>query len=324
MKNRLSLSSLPPRRGEDRACPEPAEGMRMKPYLMGFALIVALLVVGCGQGTYPLDIFYEMHYQQTFKSHEPPRMAGVVGAVPVDWVPVPKSTSFNTGEHLFNVNCSMCHGSDGKGRGVVLEMMRDSYGYKPIIDPPDLTDNPPGSIVGILQATSRPFGPDSVMPPFAKLLTPAERLAIAEFIGAPSGSTTEEVVKPPKPPETPGKLEISVNGDDLQFDKNLLPEVSAGSQVVLVFANVSGINQHNWVLVKAGTKDAVAQRGVVAGLQSGWLQSGDADVLANTNLLDPGATVELKFDAPAAGTYQFVCTFPGHAATMFGDFVVTP
>ena len=29
----------------------------LKPYLMGFGLIVALLVVGCGQGTYPLDIF---------------------------------------------------------------------------------------------------------------------------------------------------------------------------------------------------------------------------------------------------------------------------
>jgi len=86
MKNRLSLSSLFPRRGKARACPEPAEGMGMKPYLIGFALIVAFLVVGCGQGTYPLDIFYEMHYQQTFKSHEPPRMAGVESAVPVDWV----------------------------------------------------------------------------------------------------------------------------------------------------------------------------------------------------------------------------------------------
>ena len=50
----------------------------------------------------------------------------------------------------------------------------------------------------------------------------------------------------------------------------------------------------------------------------------NADVLVNTDLLDPGATGEIKFEAPAAGTYQFVCTFPGHGATMFGDFVVTP
>ena len=159
------------------------------------------------------------------------------------------------------------------------------------------------------------------MPPFAKLLTLDERVAIAEYIGAPSVPTTKE---PPKPPGQAGVLEISVNGDALQFDKNLLPEVSAGSQVVLVFANVSGINQHNWVLVKAGTKDAVAQRGVGAGPQNSWLQPGDSDVLADLKLLGPGETGELIFVAPAAGTYQFVCTFPGHGATMFGDFVVIP
>ena len=68
---------------------------------MGLAIFGSLAAISCTQGTYPVDLFYEMHYQQTFKSHEPPRMAGVVGAVPVDWVPVPKSTSFNTGEHLW-------------------------------------------------------------------------------------------------------------------------------------------------------------------------------------------------------------------------------
>ena len=30
----------------------------------------------------------------------------------------------------------------------------------------------------------------------------------------------------------------------------------------------------------------------------------------------------VKFTAPSAGTYQFVCTFPGHNFTMFGDFTV--
>ncbi|MQG65022.1 MAG: azurin, partial [SAR202 cluster bacterium] len=39
-------------------------------------------------------------------------------------------------------------------------------------------------------------------------------------------------------------------------------------------------------------------------------------------LLDPGASGEVTFTAPASGTYQFVCTFPGHNFTMFGDFIV--
>ena len=118
------------------------------------------------------------------------------------------------------------------------------------------------------------------------------------------------------------ELEISVNGDALEFDQDSF-EVSSGIEVVLVFDNVSGINQHNWVLVKPGTKDDVVARGTQCP-DNGWLQPDDPDVIAHTKLLDPGDTGEARFTAPAAGTYQFVCTFPGHSLTMYGDFVVTP
>ena len=152
----------------------------LKPYLMGFGLIVALLVVGCGQGTYPLDIFYEMHYQQTFKSHEPPRLSGPESAVPVDWVVAPQSTSFNTGEHLFNVNCSMCHGATAKGDGPVLEKMIADYRYEWAVDP-DLTSTGvvamgPGGMKGFM------FSGVVVMPSFKKLLTIEEMNLISEYI----------------------------------------------------------------------------------------------------------------------------------------------
>jgi cytochrome c len=152
----------------------------VKPYLMGFVLIVTLLVVGCGQGTYPLDIFYEMHYQQTFKSHEPPRLSGPESAVPVGWVPAPKSTSFNTGEHLFNVNCSMCHGATAKGDGPVLQKMMTDYGYTPAVDP-DLTSTGvvamgTGGMMGFMKSGV------VVMPNFKKLLTTEEMDLIAEYV----------------------------------------------------------------------------------------------------------------------------------------------
>ena len=44
-------------------------------------LVAALALAGCTSGTYPVDIFYEQHYQQSYKSHEPPRLEGVAGAV---------------------------------------------------------------------------------------------------------------------------------------------------------------------------------------------------------------------------------------------------
>ena len=182
-------------------------------------------------------------------------------------------------------------------------------------------------LIGVLMMLAAACGGDDAAPTFtrgpATAVPPTAVPSTTEPVATTAPADTVTPADTVAPSLGGESLTISVDGDALSFDTSNF-EVSAGSEVVLVFDNVSTINQHNWVLVKAGTKDAVAQRGVVAGLQSGWLQSGDADVLANTNLIDPGATVELKFDAPAAGTYQFVCTFPGHAATMFGDFVVTP
>ena len=42
--------------------------------IAGLALVAALAAVGCTSGSYPVDIFYEQHYQQSYKSHEPPRL----------------------------------------------------------------------------------------------------------------------------------------------------------------------------------------------------------------------------------------------------------
>lgn len=120
---------------------------------------------------------------------------------------------------------------------------------------------------------------------------------------------------------TGGPLSIDVVGDALTFTEESF-DVNAGDAVTLNFVNSSASNQHNWVLVRDGTKDAVAANGTAAGPVNGWLDPADAAVLAASALLEPGASEELVFTAPAAGTYQFVCTFPGHNITMFGDFIV--
>ena len=331
MKIELTNLSNPIRMQVPRPC---------KKVLLGICLVVGLITLaGCSQGSYPLDIFYEMHYQQSFKSHEPPRLSGVAEAVP--WFPAPRSTAFeaNTGRYLFEVNCSMCHGAGGEGDGPVLSTIVNTYGYE-LIDaiPPDLTSPQVrgmgiGGIQGFMSSGA------VLMPSFEKLLNAQERRAIAEYIVTlPSAATThtEEVqsaspaptvppapTAPPAPSVGAGTIEISVNIDDLEFDVVALPEVVAGSEVVLVFNNASTINQHNWVLVRPGTKDSVATRGTgFAG--DGWIQPQDPDVIASTSLLSPGESGEVRFTAPQSGAYQFVCTFPGHNATMFGDLVVVP
>ena len=128
---------------------------------------------------------------------------------------------------------------------------------------------------------------------------------------------------PTPTPTPPGTLEISVTGDTLRFDKDRL-EAAVGAEVEVTFRNVSSFNQHNFVVVRAGTKDAVAADGLVVGLDDDYVEPGDERVIANTPVVSPGGTEVLRFSAPAAGNYQFVCTVPGHNVTMFGDFVVTP
>jgi|TARA_Y100000310_G_C20253367_1_gene610165 azurin len=116
-------------------------------------------------------------------------------------------------------------------------------------------------------------------------------------------------------------LVIDVNGDALQFDLDSLT-ATEGSDVVVTFNNSSSVNSHNWALVEAGTKDAVATDGLAAGQDNHWLPVNDSRVVGSTIVLGPGESADATFTAPAAGTYQFVCTFPGHNFTMFGEFTV--
>ena len=53
------------------------------------AFIASLIAVGCAEGSYPVDIFYEMHYQPSHHSQQPPRLMPPAGAVPITGKDVP-------------------------------------------------------------------------------------------------------------------------------------------------------------------------------------------------------------------------------------------
>jgi azurin len=117
------------------------------------------------------------------------------------------------------------------------------------------------------------------------------------------------------------EFQVDVNGDALEFRHDVmfaLPDV----EITVTFNNSSSVNSHNLVIVLSSTKDAVAADGITAGPANDWVPPRDNRVIANTSLLGPGETGEVRFPAPQPGFYQFVCTFPGHNFTMFGDFIV--
>ena len=85
--------------------------------------------------------------------------------------------------------------------------------------------------------------------------------------------------------------------------------------------------QHNLVIVQPGALEEIGMAGNEmakdpAGIKKHFVPVSDK-VLHATQLIDPNAGVVLRFKAPQkAGSYPFVCTFPGHWVVMNGTMVV--
>jgi azurin len=72
---------------------------------------------------------------------------------------------------------------------------------------------------------------------------------------------------------------------------------------------------HNFVLLKKGTntKDFIEKS--AAATETDYIAPAVKDkVIAATGMVGPGETADVTFTAPPAGTYEFVCSFPGHYA----------
>jgi azurin len=86
---------------------------------------------------------------------------------------------------------------------------------------------------------------------------------------------------------------------------------------------------HNLVVVTGGSREKVglAAMELPAGHTDrqgrAWVTE-DRAIIAATKLLEPGQSETLKLTAIRnEGTYEYVCTFPGHWAIMWGQLIVT-
>ncbi len=143
--------------------------------------------------------------------------------------------------------------------------------------------------------------------------------------------TTKAYTPPPAPPYNPSAIDpkapvvtlnLAANGNtmtDMRYTPDTLT-VKAGSTVKINFKNngKDAAMQHNFVLIKNGTADSVATAAI----------SVDSHIPPSPNVLygipsiKPGSSTVITFAAPPAGTYQFVCTYPGHWVKMQGMFIV--
>lgn len=120
---------------------------------------------------------------------------------------------------------------------------------------------------------------------------------------------------------------IALSGNDqMQFDKKEI-KVKAGQKVTLNFRHTGKMDLkvmgHNFVLLKPGVEMPVfALEAANAGEPKDWIPNDGKDVIAHTKMVGGGQSTSVTFDAPAAGTYDFICSFPGHVGLMKGKFIV--
>jgi len=95
-------------------------------------------------------------------------------------------------------------------------------------------------------------------------------------------------------------------------------DAAAGQKVTVTLSNMGKLPKeamaHNFVLLKAGTDVGAFTMAGMTHQAEGYIPPEMADrVIAACKLLGPGESEAVSFTAPAAGTYDYVCTFPGHA-----------
>ncbi len=162
--------------------------------------LTGLLLVGCytRTGPYKVEVFTEMHYNQSYRSQEGPRLLSAEGSVPISGVgvkyspeeakelsnPLPKSNQvLAEGSELYRVNCAMCHGVTGKGDGPVGEFLTKwKYGRPPNLTAATTQNRTDGDIFSIISFTLFGRSGISPMPEFSKLLTQDERWALVHYL----------------------------------------------------------------------------------------------------------------------------------------------
>ncbi len=141
---------------------------------------------------------------------------------------------------------------------------------------------------------------------------------------APAETTTPEAAPEPAPAE-PAVVTLNA-GDDMKYDITEI-KVKAGQTVKLTLHHtgklpVSGMG-HNFVLLASGVDLAEFAQAALKAKDSEYIPADlSDDILAHTKLIGGGETTEIEFTAPEKGTYDYLCTFPGHYAMMQGKFIV--
>jgi azurin len=136
------------------------------------------------------------------------------------------------------------------------------------------------------------------------------------FINPVSGVTTN----------TPAQEVVEIvieSNDQMKFNMSEIT-VPAGATVKLTLKHVGQLPAaamgHNWVLLTQDTEMGPFAQAAVQARDNDYIPA--EGYIVYTDLIGGGEETTIEFEAPAAGEYTFICSFPGHYALMNGKFIV--
>lgn len=138
-------------------------------------------------------------------------------------------------------------------------------------------------------------------------------------------SPTEEQWAPTPVEEISNTLTLSAH-DEMKYDQTVLKAMS-GKPITLTFTHIGTMDKnamgHNFVLLKQGTDiDDFAKKASTEKANDFIPKSESSKIIAHTKLLGGNESDTIEFTVPEKGTYDYICTFPGHVATMRGKLIV--
>lgn len=150
-------------------------------------------------------------------------------------------------------------------------------------------------------------------------MTLALFMALAGLNNEPDLNSKNELKENFQPVRT-----IVINSNDqMRFDMDEI-RVKAGEKIKLTLNHTGKLPKnamgHNFVLLEAGTNISKFGQEAMNAKATEYIPA--KGVIAHTKLIGGGESTTVEFTAPKKGTYDFVCSFPGHYAIMKGKFIV--
>lgn len=120
--------------------------------------------------------------------------------------------------------------------------------------------------------------------------------------------------------------DVVVNSDDaMKFDVSEI-KVKAGEEIKLTLNHTGKLAKdvmgHNFVVLAQGTDVQAFANAAIQAKANDYIPEGNDSVLAHTKVIGGGESDTITFTLKEKGTYEFICSFPGHSFMMKGVIIV--